>query len=91
MATTKAAGGLRDRVFKGWAPQTGVMCLALLDTGKRPFLPVLEHHPGVWGGWLFPAVPDDDISGQLRAGGHGPAARRAPCYCRVALADLSAP
>mgnify|MGYP000934439223 CR=1 FL=1 len=35
MATTKAAGGLRDRVFKGWAPQTGVMCLALLDTGKR--------------------------------------------------------
>lgn len=89
MASTKT-GGLRSRVFEGYTPKAGQMCLLQLDTGLRPFLPVLQHHPGVWGGWLFPAVPDDDTSQQLRAGGHGPAARRAPCYCRVALADLQA-
>lgn len=90
MAGTKtaAAAGLKARAFGGWAPRPGVVCLFRLDTGDRPFLPVMEHSPGVWGGWLFPAVPDDDISQTLRVGGHGPASRRAPCYCRGALADL---
>jgi hypothetical protein len=67
----------------------GVMCLAQLDTGPRPFLPIAQAGPdGTWVGWLFPLIPTDDASQDLRIAGHSPAARRAPCYCKVALAAL---
>jgi len=80
---------LKARVFEGkWEPRVGHLCLVALDTGDRPFLPMVVA-PSEVSGWLFPAVPDDDTSTDLRLRGLGPAARRAPCYCTFARAALS--
>lgn len=85
----KGTTGLRARVFEAYAPKVGVLCLVALDTGKRPFLPMALTDAGV-SGWLFPVVPDDDASLDLRERGISAAARRAPCYCCVARTALSA-
>lgn len=87
--STKRTPGLKARVFEAYAPKVGVMCLLTLDTGKRPFLPV-KLTDGWVSGWLFPIVPDDDASLDLRERGISAAARRAPCYCCVARTALSA-
>lgn len=90
-STSKPKGtpGLKARVFGAYAPKVGVLCLAEIDTGKRPFLPVELTDTAVWG-WLFPAVPADDASTDLRVRGISAAGRRAPCYCCVARTALSA-
>ena len=81
--------GVRARVFEGkWEPKVGVLCLVALDTGNRPFLPVAVLEAEVHG-WLFPLLPNDDASNDLRVRGLGPVERRAPCYCRVARAAVS--
>jgi len=80
---------LKARVFEGkWEPRVGQICRVTLDTGDRPFLPVALDSERV-SGWLFPAIPDDDASTDLRLRGLGPAARRAPCYCTFARTAFS--
>lgn len=88
MAGNTRVGGVRERVFTGWAPRVGVMCLATLDTGARPFLPVALDGEEV-GGWLFLNPALDDTSIDLRVRGFSAGDRRAPCYCKFARTRLS--
>lgn len=83
-----AVGGVKARVFTGWAPRVGVICLMKLDTGDRAFLPTDIAEEEV-GGWLFPIPDADDASIDLRVRGFSPAQRRAPCYCKFARTRLS--
>lgn len=83
-----AAGGVKARVFAGWAPRVGVICRAEIDGEHRPFLPMDIAEEEV-GGWLFPIPDADDASSELRVRGFSPAQRRAPCYCKFARTRLS--
>jgi len=90
MAGSTKGAGLKARVFEGkWEPRVGQLCLVTLDTGDRPFLPVMVSAVEAEG-WLFPAGWQDDISSDLRVRGLGPGERRSPCYCKFARAALSA-